>query len=291
MSSKVFITLLQRQIDVFISTFQSDGNTLFKNERNSLIHPGEYGMYREQCFRELLQSFLTRDCKISDGFVISSCDDHVTTQCDVLVQNAFSMPLTDSGIGKFHPVEDIYAIIEMKSDLTKAELKDALQKLAKVKMISADRKNRCEYQEIRVLNHDLIPTFLVCNKLNFKKIETLDLNEIYEGIDRKYWHNAILSVDDGVLLYQFKMAELPPKTKKCYENTNFYADNKVINYQYSQHIFQFKNEMESYDCTHYFLQADPTKQYNHIMKFLSYVKQSVNEMVKYKFDSMEYINR
>lgn len=117
------------------------------------------------------------------------------------------------------------------------------------------------------------------------------MNEIYEGIDRKYWHNAILSVEDGLLLYQFRMTELPPKTKKCYENTDFYADNKVINYQYSQHIFKFKNEIESYDCTHYFLQADPAKQYNHIMKFLSYVKQSVNEMVKYKFDSMEYINR
>ena len=229
-SSKIFTTLLQRQVNIFVATSQTDGNALFKDERNALIHPGEYGMYREQCFRELLQSFLTRNCKISDSFIISACDDHITTQCDVLMRNAFSMPLTDSGIGKFHPAEDIYAVVEMKSNLTKATLKDALRKLAKVKMISDDRRNKVENQETRVLNHNLIPTFLVCNKFTFDKIEDLDLSEIYEGIDRKYWHNAILSVEDRLVLYRFGLTDLPPKTKKCYENTTYYADNEVINY-------------------------------------------------------------
>ena len=269
MSSKIFNTLLQRQIDLFVATFQDDGNVLFKDKQNILIHPGEYGMYREKCFRELLQSFLTRDCSISDGFIFSSCNDHITTQCDLLVKNAFSAPLTDSGIGKFHPAEDVYGVVEMKSNLTKAALTDSLRKLAEVKMISDDRENRREYQEIRVLNHNLIPTFLVCNKLDFKNIEFLDLDEIYNGIDKKYWHNAILSVDDGMLLYQFKFTDLPAKTKKCYEGTSYYEPSKVINYQYSQHIFQFANDTEIYDCSYYFLRANPKDKYAHIVRFLS----------------------
>lgn len=289
-SSKIFTTLLQRQVNIFVATSQTDGNALFKDERNALIHPGEYGMYREQCFRELLQSFLTRNCKISDSFIISACDDHITTQCDVLMQNAFSMPLTDSGIGKFHPAEDIYAVVEMKSNLTKATLKDALRKLAKVKMISDDRRNKVENQETRVLNHNLIPTFLVCNKFTFDKIEDLDLSEIYEGIDRKYWHNAILSVEDRLVLYRFGLTDLPPKTKKCYENTTYYADNEVINYQYSQHIFQFQTETETYDYGLKFLRADHQNKYDHIIRFLSLMRQTVNEMVRYQFDSLEYIN-
>lgn len=290
MSSKIFNTLLQRQIDLFVATFQDDGNVLFKDKQNILIHPGEYGMYREKCFRELLQSFLTRDCSISDGFIFSSCGDHISTQCDLLVKNAFSAPLTDSGIAKFHPAEDVYGVVEMKSNLTKAAFSDSLRKLAEVKMISEDRKNRQEYQEIRVLNHNLIPTFLVCNKLDFKNIESLDLDELYNGIDRKYWHNAILSVNDGVLLYQYRLDDLPVKSKKCYEKTSFYEPNKVISCQYSQHIFQFPTETEGYDCSYYFLRANHENKYTHIVSFLSLMKQAINEMIKYQFDSLEYIN-
>lgn len=289
MASKIFTTLLQRQIDIFVATFREDGNALFKNEQNVLIHPGEYGMYREQCFRELLQSFLTRDCKVSDGFIVSACDDHITTQCDVIVQNAFSMPLTDSGIAKFHPAEDVYAIVEMKSNLTKAELKDALRKLTKVKMISDDRKNRAPHQETRMLNHDAIPTFLVCNKLRFDNIGSIDFSEIYGDIDRKYWHNAILSVEDGLLFYKFRFVDLPPKTKKYYEKTHFYAKDKTINYQYSRHIIQFDDEVESYNCSFNFLQANPDNKYDHIVGFLALMKQAVNEMIRYNFDSLEYI--
>ena len=102
MSSSIFTTMLKRQIDLFVATFQNDGNALFKNERTALIHPGEYGMYREQRFRSLLQSFLTRDYSVSDGFIISSVDNNVTTQCDVLVNNAFS-PLTNRQRGISFP--------------------------------------------------------------------------------------------------------------------------------------------------------------------------------------------
>lgn len=293
MSSSVFTTMLKRQIDLFVATFQNDGNALFKNERTALIHPGEYGMYREQRFRSLLQSFLTRDYSVSDGFIISSVDNNVTTQCDVLVHNAFSMPLTDGGLGKFYPVEDIYAIIEIKSDLDKPTLIKALRKLAEVKMIGNDRHNPYINNNTPMLNYYTIPTFLVCNKLRFTDINSLDFETIYAGIDRKYWHNAILSIEDGVLAYKFTVADLPPKSKKIYQNLSnsaLSAPYSSIKYQYPQHIIKFGKTVESYDCTPVLYHSSAEHKYDHIMTFLTMIMSALNDEVKYSFDSIIYLD-
>lgn len=41
MSSQIYKTLLQRQIDNFIDTFGQDSNSLFKDMKGKLIHPGD----------------------------------------------------------------------------------------------------------------------------------------------------------------------------------------------------------------------------------------------------------
>lgn len=290
MSSFIFTTMLKRQIDLFVATFQNDGNALFKNENNTLIHPGEYGMYREQRFRALLQAFLTRDYSVSDGFIISSVDNHVTTQCDVLVHNAFSMPLTDGGLGKFYPVEDVYAIIEMKSDLDKPNFINALRKLAEVKMIGEDRQNPHIHKDIPFLNYNAIPTFLVCNKLKFRDIESLNFEEIYDGIDRKYWHNAILSIEDGLLIYKFDIAALPDKSKEVYQKTKFSSLFTTVKYQYAQHVIKFGKSTEPYNCTPILIRSSTEHKYDHIMSFLMMVKGALDDEVKYFFDSIIYVN-
>lgn len=293
MSSSIFTTMLKRQIDLFVATFQNDGNALFKNERNALIHPGEYGMYREQRFRSLLQSFLTRNYSVSDGFIISSVNNNVTTQCDVLVHNAFSMPLTDGGLGKFYPVEDIYAIIEIKSDLDKPAFIKALRKLAEVKMIGNDRNNPHINKNTPMLNYHTIPTFLVCNKLRFSDINSLDFETIYTGIDRKYWHNAILSIEDGVLMYKFAVADLPPKSNEIYRShfdSVCLTQYKTIKYQYSQHIIKFGKTVESYDCTPVLYHSSTENKYDHIMTFLMMIMGAINDEVKYSFDSVIYLD-
>ena len=289
MSSSIFTTMLKRQIDLFVATFQNDGNALFKNERNALIHPGEYGMYREQRFRALLQSFLTRDNAVSDGFIISSVDDHVTTQCDILVHNALAMPLTDGGLGKFYPVEDIHAVIEMKSNLDLPSLKEALRKLAKVKMIGDERQNPSNIKYADFLNHDTIPTYLVCNKLTIKDLKTIDFAAIYDGIDRKYWHNAILSVEDGVFSYAMYIKDMPNSSRKLYESYNHKSPFGVYQYQFPQHIIRVGEEIETYNCRIDFDPANKAYKYDHIMLFLMLMKHAIDHQVKYYFDSSTYV--
>lgn len=290
MSNKIYTTLLQRQIDTFVATFQDDGASLFKNEQNALIHPGEYGMYRERCFCTLLRAVLTRDCSLSDGFIFSSRHEQPTTQCDILVKNALSMPLTDSGIAKFHPVEDIYAVVEMKSNLTKKELTETLQKLAKVKMIGDDRKTRANYQKAVFPAFDAIPTFLVCNRLSFTAIESLDFDTIYNGVDRKYWHNAILSVEDGLFLYRYRPSDLSKEEAAAHERETGLDSNQYIPWPFPQVNYRSNPETAAYDSEPDYQPAVPEDKYRHIMDFLSFLSHAIYLSEKYQFDSAEYLN-
>lgn len=287
MASRIFLTLLQRQIDMFVATFQDDSTSLFKNDQNTLIHPGEYGTYRERCFCSLLRSVLTRDCSLSDGFIFSAWDNR-STQCDILVKNAMSMPLTDNGIAKFHPVEDVYAVVEMKSSLTKEELKVTLRKLAEVKKIGDDRTTRREIRESNPHAYDAIPTFLVCNRLLISDLDALDFDAIYEGIDRKYWHNAILSVEDGLFDYQYSTYDLPSHVACTYQHIDI-PGGMNIGAEGPQLMYRLKKETVVIDCKPKYISAQPTNQYAHIIQFLSIITRVIKLSVKYQFDSVKYI--
>lgn len=289
MASKIYLTLLLRQISMFVATFRDDSSSLFQNEQNALIHPGEYGMYRERCFCELLRSVLTRECTLSDGFIFSARDRR-TTQCDILVKNAMSMPLTDSGVAKFHPVEDVYAIVEMKSNLTLEELTQALRKLAQVKQIGDDRTTRRQSRDADRLAYDPIPTFLVCNKLRLRDPSELDFDAIYRGIDRKYWHNAILSVEDGLFNYCYRPSQLPERAAGMYRSISVPQDRKLIT-PCPQLTFRFRRETVGFDCEPNFIPPQPSDKYAHIIRFLSMITRAIDLSVKYRFDSVQYLRQ
>ena len=289
MSSKHFLKLLKTQINTFVAIFQDDSNVLFKDAQNVLIHPGEYGEYRERCFRLLLRSILSRDTETTDGFIISSSNDNISTQCDVIVKNAFSMPLVDNGIANFFPVEDVYCVVEIKSNLAKSELKAALRKLAEVKKIGDDRKCFKSTMHSSFLHHEPIPTFLVCNKLNFSNLASIDFEDIYRGIDRKYWHNAILSIENGLFIYNAPISELPETLQKVYLHGDLLKIEDSIDIQYPQIIVKLPGKPESFNCSTKLIETKSTDIYAHIYLFLAFVKQAIDESFRYYFDSLEYL--
>ena len=282
MPNKIFSTLLERQINQFIETYQKDSNIIFKDFNNTLIHPGEYGMYREQCFKNLLRMVLPREYDILEGFIISSSEKYsVTTQCDILIKNAFSIPLSNGNLGKFYPAEDIYGIIEIKSDLDNAQLEEALRKMATVKRISDYRKNK-KVVFSSAFSYDTIPSFLVCNKLKTGK-QPIDFDKIYAGFERKYWHNAILSVENGVSAYLFKVNELPHKVKELF--TTIFNPNGGCCFPFPQIIYQ--NQLCNFKKLNF--SENSQNKYEYIEQFLEMIIQAVQIACKYEFDGIEYL--
>lgn len=43
MASKIFQQIFERHITQFVGLYSEDSTAIFKDEKNKLIHPGEYG--------------------------------------------------------------------------------------------------------------------------------------------------------------------------------------------------------------------------------------------------------
>lgn len=281
MASLTYQTILNQKIDTFISAFVWDSDSLFKRN-NYLLHPGEYGKYREDIFKELLRIVINKDKSIGDGFIITS-DDERSTQCDVIIYNTNTIPLIDGGIAKFYPVEEVNGVIEIKSELSYTELKNALRKLAEIKLLSRKRRGIQEKRYIISGEADDIATFLVCKKFKFKK--NLDFNKIYEGIPRRYWHNGIMSIEDGYYGYCMQYDNLKDNMKKRIKKINVLRRLDQEAWTYPVHI----EEDEVYFCNHMFAKIDPNEPYRHIMEFIVSLQKTMQLVNIYASDSIVYL--
>ncbi|WP_449416604.1 DUF6602 domain-containing protein [Phormidium nigroviride] len=210
MANKIFEQLLLEQIEIFRDSFLNRSKNLFFNEEGKLIHPGEYGTYREAIVKDFLQFLVPRNLDISQGFIINSSDE-ISTQCDIVVYDAGVTPLIQSeSRQRFFPVETVCAVGEIKSTLSKQDFKKAINKLSQVKKQRESIKTRTLIRKAipgdyhpETCPYDQLFTFIVCQKLNFD-IEDIarEINNIYDvDLPYRYRHNLVLSLEDGLLLY------------------------------------------------------------------------------------------
>lgn len=68
MVENIFRTLINRKIDNFINTFDYDAESLFKRD-DKLIHPGEFGEYREKCLSMLLADCIGKEYHLHQNYI------------------------------------------------------------------------------------------------------------------------------------------------------------------------------------------------------------------------------
>jgi hypothetical protein len=219
MPSKIFDTLLTEQIEIFKNSFINTSKIVFYDENDKkLIHPGEFGHYREAVCRKFLRYFIPQHLEIENGFIINT-NDEVSTECDLVVYDKGSTPLIQSAeMQRFYPVETVAAVGEVKSNLSKAGLKEALRKLSKVKSmrekvlqpVIMKKSGQGEFNPL--LNpKDQIFTFLICQKFDFDTTNlAVTVNNIYDrDIQAHHRHNLILSIEDGLIAYYKEKVDQP----------------------------------------------------------------------------------
>lgn len=287
MGSKIFETILKRKIDNFISTYGEDSNSLFKNVTGKLIHPGEYGMYREECLKELLRCIIDKNMAISDGFIISA-NEEVSTQCDIIIYDSNVNPLIDNNIAKFYPMEIVHAIGEVKSDLDKNRFKEAIIKMANNKKLFSSRCLMEKERECLNIEFNYPLSFLVCKKLNFdiNQMSVDEIKDMYEGIPREYWHNAILSVEDGVIMYNMIFRNFPPEMLQ--ENLYLRVNNDTE--VYHEYPMYSRGGNEIYYPEPEILLVSKHNIYKHILYFLAMIRNGLEQNNKFEYDFGEYLN-
>lgn len=212
MGNKIFQEIFKQRVEIFKTDFSQISQKLFYDESTKkLIHPGEFGMYRENICKEFLKYIIPFKLEIDSGFIINT-NGKISTQCDLVLYDKGSTPIIRSlEYQKFFPIETVSGIVEVKSILSKTDLKEALIKLANTKilrddidnsdMISLSGRPTLKFDPINNIQ-DQIYSLLICNKLDFE-LESLvdDFKNIYGDIEQRYWHNMILSLEDGLVLY------------------------------------------------------------------------------------------
>lgn len=283
MASDIFKSIIEQKIDTFASTFGDNASNIFTHN-NKIFHPLEYGMYKEKCAKELLSFTTGKDIGIADGFAITS-KNCISTQCDILMYKKDTLPLIDNGIAKFFPIEIIRGIGEVKSTLNKSQFANALEKLAKNKMMYEERTGRLKSERRTFKENDEIFSFLICNKLSFD-VSELDFDEVYRDIPKiEYRHNAILSLQDGLLTYKLNFAQLPIKQKENFIKKGGNINSQPVIWYYPHH----SEDDECYICEKSFIEVNSKDKYSHIIYFLIIIKALLEDSYEYDFDFVEYL--
>lgn len=209
--NNIFDKLVKSKIEQFERDYIDLSRQIFVDASGKLIHPGEFGTYREEVIKTFLAPFLPSRLAIGSGFIITS-KDRISTQCDIIIYDKNHTPIIENGEQKFFPIECVAGVIEAKSKLSKTTLKDALIKLSAIKELRNDIDTNSyiykDYEgnsafDTKVKVCDQIATFLICESIDInieKEIDTL-FSDIYSGIDKSHFHNMILCLDSCCFLY------------------------------------------------------------------------------------------
>lgn len=100
------------------------------------MHKGAAGDHRESLVQRFLEDHLPNRFGVRQGFAIS-LDDWVSNQADVLiVDHENNAPLHAGESHELWPVESVFALIEVKTELSPRDIRDAVEKCRQFKQLN-----------------------------------------------------------------------------------------------------------------------------------------------------------
>lgn len=107
----------------------------FSEVTSRINHNGEKGTARENVLQNYLRNYIPDKYNFSKGTIID-CNDNQSRQVDIIIHDKYTTPcLIDMDSTKVIPVESVYAVIEVKSTLTKEELRKSIENINSVKQL------------------------------------------------------------------------------------------------------------------------------------------------------------
>src|ERR1700730_11405322 len=120
--------------DVFIG-LQAQMIASLSNYREIIQHPGTKGDAAELQWRTMLNQYLPKRYSTDAAFVLD-CEGNISEQIDIVIYDRQYSPfLFNQNDAKFVPAESVYGVIEVKQDLSAANIKYAGEKAATVRKL------------------------------------------------------------------------------------------------------------------------------------------------------------
>lgn len=106
----------------------------FETSKN-LLHKGGKGEAREWIIREVIAPYLPARLAVTGSAEIISVDEQRSGQCDIVIYDRSLPPLLDTEGHRLLAAESVAIVIEVKSSLTRTELRKACAGIASVKRL------------------------------------------------------------------------------------------------------------------------------------------------------------
>ncbi len=184
-----------------------------ENLSKLLPHSGEEGAAKEEAIKEFIRTYVPERFGVESGFVFDYTGKP-SQQIDIIIYDKFVAPkFKILGNKYFFPCESVVAVGEMKTNLTKVKLLDAIEKIKSVKSLdrTAGGRNivRIGYQfemnkeklEPHKNHVDNIFGFIFSINSNSLKSVTNNLRKEILKIDRQYWPNILCVLNKGIVAY------------------------------------------------------------------------------------------
>jgi hypothetical protein len=148
-------------------------------------HDPELGRLNETHLVKMLRDYLPPKIGIGTGFIVSGGSRKPSPQCDIVLYNALNnAPLYKSEAWSIYPIEMVYGVIEVKTTLKPATLKEAFKNCAAIRSMAKTskgkpnktymrRKSSAEYE---IYKCGLAPRFFVFGYGGWKDDLSLERN-------------------------------------------------------------------------------------------------------------------
>lgn len=194
-------------VETTISSLLSTGAKFIRAEfeqiRATNPHAGEMGKEVEQVLIRFLNQRMPKRFLSTSGFVIDN-KSALSKQTDVIIYDAFSSAVyRSSETLQIVPIETTAAVIEVKSRLNKAELRDGFEKIKSIRELEArplsDVDQSATRSELTVTRQFGVIFGFDCDTT----LETLagNFNELLHEYDSSIWPDLVVVLDKGLISF------------------------------------------------------------------------------------------
>lgn len=170
-------------------------------------HAGDSGAEAEEILKKFLRDRLPRRFAIESGIVLGG-QGQVSRQTDLIVYDAMSAPVYRKG-PRTHivPRDNVAAVIEVKSKLSKEQLADAVDKIARIKRMPASPISNADEPVTMGPMVNSATWGCVFAYDAYTKIETLaeNLKELNESLPSREWTDFVIVLGQGTISYAVQL--------------------------------------------------------------------------------------
>ena len=186
-------------------------------------HNGSKGDMRENSLKKFLQEGrFPSKYDIRSGEIVTP-QNNTTRQCDLIIYDRLEgVPLIYDESTQVYPIDTIYAVVEVKSKLSKDKLIEALENIKSIKSIVPNDtiiNKKTPFMQI-AYKRQLPGGFIFAYSLSGNSLDSLEKNlrEWEAQNPPEYWPNFIIVLNEGVIYHMDK------SFNKCYFNQNIHKN-------------------------------------------------------------------